>query len=72
MLQAASHKPDWTGCPCGHEFDEDCVRHKPIPSPPGCGGCTALDLQQIESCRRRGFYCTERTCALRSLIAAAA
>lgn len=56
-----------TGCPCGHILDDDCIRHKPIPYPAGCGNCTALDLQQIDSARRQHYYCTGTSCARQSL-----
>jgi len=53
-----------TGCLCGcMEGDGKCVRHKPIPSIKGCGGCLALSHEQIEYCSRQGYYCSPNSCA---------
>lgn len=63
LRQEPDNPPRPTGCPCGHFYDEDCIRHRPVPTIVGCGACQALDLEQREAAARRGLFCGPTSCA---------
>lgn len=49
--------PRYTGCPCGCLYDEDCVRHLPMPAPRDLSVYDVFDLGLAPHDRERCASC---------------